>query len=220
MRVQDLKEECRGLLKQILQHPFIRKLEDDSLPFGKFQLYMKQDYLYLLAFCQMIALLIAKLDGEEAIRRYATILHDTITVELDYHKNFCERIGIQEETLRKTKPSPTTEAYSNFLLQTAYAGTTTEIVTVLYACYWSYLKIAQAMSPKHMREDYRAWIETYTSTAYQELTHSLQVDLNERLENVRENEKEHIFSLFRQSLRYEFLFWEMAFRQEAWPTDR
>jgi len=54
---------------------------------------------------------------------FADLLESTVTVEMDLHRSYAEEFGIGEAELETTTPSPTTRAYTDFLVRTAALGT-------------------------------------------------------------------------------------------------
>lgn len=217
LNATDLKEKYSELWKKSLEHPFVLELEEGSLPLEKFHYYLKQDYHYLLEYSKAIALLIAKSKNEEELRKYTEILYNTIHIEIAHHKNYCKRVGI-EENLRETEPVPTTMAYSWYLLQTAYSGTIPEILAIILPCFWVYLDISEHLETKGTREEYKEWINTYRAEEYRELVNGLRKDFNSYLKHVDGVKLERIENHFKRALQYEYMFWDMAYTQETWPV--
>ena len=65
---------------------------------------------------------------------FARLLHDTLNTEMALHVSFCADFGITEEELRATEASPTTLAYTNHLVQTAYSGGAGEAAAAILPC--------------------------------------------------------------------------------------
>lgn len=216
LKAEDLREKYSDLWKKSLEHPFVRELEEGSLPLEKFHYYLKQDYHYLLEYSKAIALLIAKSNNVEELRSYTEILYNTIHIEISHHKNYCKSVGI-EGSLRKTETAPTTMAYSQYLLQTAYSGTVPEILSIILPCFWVYLDISKHLETKGTREEYKEWINMYRSEEYRELVNGIRKDFNRYLKHVDGVELGRIETHFKRALQYEYMFWDMAYTQETWP---
>lgn len=214
MRTQDLKRKYSDLWRKNLEHPFLREIEADQLPIEKFRFYMKQDYLYLLEYCKALALMIAKSEEEVKIRDYTEILHSTINTEMEHHKQYCERVGIED--LAKTEMAPTTAAYTQYLLKTAYSNSLPETIAVILPCFWVYLDMGWKLDPSDTREEYRDWILMYRSEEFEALIQKLKDDLDQFIEEMSEREKKNIEKIFERSLRYEYKFWEMSYNMEIW----
>jgi len=214
MRSQDLKEKHSDLWEQNLKHPFLKEIESGNLPIENFKFYMKQDYLYLLEYCKAIALLIAKSESEEKIRDYTEVLYKTVNLEIDHHRKYCEEVGI--ENLEETEMAPTTAAYTQYLVKTAYSESVPQIISVILPCFWVYLDMGKELDPSDTKEDYRKWILMYRSKEFEELIKKLKDDLDSYLEKMSKDEIIRIDEIFERSLRYEYMFWEMSYGKEEW----
>jgi len=69
---------------------------------------------------------------------FADLLESTVTVEMDLHRSYAEEFGIGEAELEATTPSPTTRAYTDFLVRTAALGTFGDTVAALLPCMWGF----------------------------------------------------------------------------------
>jgi len=214
MRSKDLKEKHSDLWERNLGHLFLKEIESGDIPIENFKFYMKQDYLYLLEYCKAIALLIAKSESEEKIRDYTEVLYKTVNLEIDHHRKYCEKVGI--ENLEETEMAPTTAAYTQYLVKTAYSESVPEIISVILPCFWVYLDMGEELDPSDTKEEYREWILMYRSEEFEELIKKLKADLDSYLEKMGEDEISKIDEIFERSLRYEYMFWEMSYTIEEW----
>lgn len=215
MKAIDFKKKYSKMWNKNLNHPFLKEIENNELPIENFHFYLKQDYLYLLDYTRAIANLIAKSEKESKIRQYTEILNKTINIEIQHHKKYCKKVGIQED-LKKVEKTPTTTAYTNYLLTTSYKGTTPEIISVILPCFWIYMDIGQKLNPENTRKEYREWIRTYQAEEFQDLINKLKSELNHYLKKETEEEKQKIDKHFKRSLQYEYMFWEMSYKKENW----
>ena len=90
-------------------HPLVVGIGDGSLDLEKFRYYMRQDYIYLIDYCRVIALAAAKTSDVEDMGWFAKLLDETLNTEMSLHVSFCEDFGISEKELLATLPSPTTQ---------------------------------------------------------------------------------------------------------------
>ena len=65
---------------------------------------------------------------------------------------------------------------------------------------------------------YREWIETYGSEEYWKPVREQIRLMNHLGTSARAEEKKLMLSHFLLSSRYEFLFWDQAYRLEQWPV--
>jgi len=216
-----LREEVSSIWERIFTHPFLVEMGEARLPLDKFRFYVRQDYSYLMEFARCLGIAAAKAEERETMRTFASLLEASLTVEVEMLEGLAERLGIPPEDLRASEPAPTNEAYTCHLLYVAYSGTVGEIMAAMLPCMWSYQEIGERMGEDAAlwrHPIYSEWCSTYRSKEYIDL-----VDLyrglvdrfaSESGASVRERMRRH----FLLSSRYEYLFWDMAYRKETWPV--
>jgi thiaminase/transcriptional activator TenA len=182
---------------------------------------MKQDYVYLIDYAKMFAFGSLKARDLETMSKFSELLHSTLNVEMELHRQYAERFGITREELEATEPSPTTVAYTKYMLDTAASGSLAEVVAALLPCMWSYRETGTAFAAHPGSLDhplYREWILMYSSDEFGALT-DWTIGLMDRLaEGLPERELARLESHFVTTSKFEYLFWDMAYRQEEWPV--
>ena len=118
----------------------------DSGSADRFIYYLKQDYVYLIDYAKMFAIGSMKAQDLETMGKFAELLHSTLNVEMELHRQYAERFGITREELEQTKPAPTTVAYTKYMLDAAAQGSLAEVVAALLPCMWSYREIGAAFA--------------------------------------------------------------------------
>ncbi|OMF38639.1 thiaminase II [Paenibacillus sp. FSL H8-0548] len=210
--VQPIWESCHA-------HPFLKGLREGTLELERFIYYMKQDYVYLIDYAKMFALGSIKARDLETMSKLAELLHSTLNVEMELHRQYAERFGISRDELEATKPAPTTIAYTKYMLDAAQ-GSLAEVVAALLPCMWSYCEIGTTFAkyPGALEHPlYREWILMYSSEDFGELT-EWTIKLMDRLaEGLPERELAQLEELFVTTSKFEYMFWDMADRQEEWP---
>ena len=81
-----------------------------------------QDALYLREYARALALAGVRSPNEDALVMFAEHSAGAITVERSLHEGFLEDLGVSREDAEATEASPTTLAYTGFLLRTAALG--------------------------------------------------------------------------------------------------
>ncbi len=203
-------------------HPFVRGIGEGTLDIEKFKFWVRQDYLFLIDYARALALAAARAPDLETMRRFSDLADSTLTVEMDLHRSYAAEFGIRPEELETEVKAPTTRGYTDFLLRTAAVEGFPELTCALLPCMWGFSEIgrrlAQGARPSDQR--YAKWIDMYASTEFAELAAWCR-DLVDRTaaglpgETLRRMEE-----AFLTSSRYEYLFWEMAWREERWPVER
>lgn len=216
-----LRGEVSSIWERIFSHPFLVEMREARLPLDKFRFYVRQDYAYLMEFARCLGIAAAKVEDRDTMRTFASLLEASLTVEVEMLEELAERLGISAEELKASEPAPTNMAYTRHLLYVAYSGTVGEIMAAMLPCMWSYQEIGERVgedAPLWGHPIYSEWCSTYRSKEYIELV-GLYRDLVDRFASesgvsVRERMKRH----FILSSRYEYLFWEMAYKEETWPV--
>lgn len=215
-----LYESVQPVWQKCHAHPFLTGLRDGTLELERFIYYMKQDYVYLIDYAKMFALGSIKARDLETMGKFAELLHSTLNVEMELHRQYAERFGIARDELEATVPAPTTIAYTKYMLD-AGQGSLAEVVAALLPCMWSYREIGTTFAAHPGALDhplYREWILMYSSEEFGELT-EWTIRLMDRLaENLPERELARLEELFVVTSKFEYMFWDMANRQEEWPV--
>ena len=214
----ELWSEIAGVYRAILDQPFIRGLTDGSLDLPAFKFYIVQDSLYLGAYARALSLAAAKAPGERDVAMFNTHAAGAIEVERALHSEFFKGFGISPEVVRSTPMAPTNRAYTSYLLAVAYGRPFSEGLAALLPCYWIYWEVGKVLirkgSPNAL---YRRWIETYGGEAFGKVVEEVLALTNRTAETISPAARKAMTEHFVTTSRYEWMFWDMAHRQEAWP---
>jgi thiaminase/transcriptional activator TenA len=137
------------------------------------------------------------------------------------HRGYAAKFGIGEEALARVAAAPTTYAYTRHLLATAYAGTLPEIAAALLPCQWGYGEIGKALATAGAPPTaplYAEWIQMYAGEEYHTLVEGLIASFDALADQESTHGRERLADIFLTSSRYEWSFWEMAWRMETWPV--
>lgn len=216
--VENLINLAKPLLEAQLSHPFVEGISQGNLDKEKFKYWVKQDYLFLIEYSRLLAIASAKAPNLNLMIKFSYLLNETLNTEMSLHRSYAQRWGISEDELAKEKKSLTTEAYTSFLLRTASLGDFSELLAALIPCMWGFSEIGQALlkagKPEHKL--YSEFVEMYGSQEFKELADwSLEV-LEETTRGLPENKLNKITQIFLNSVLFEYLFWDMAYKLE--PT--
>jgi thiaminase (transcriptional activator TenA) len=219
MRLSDrVHAAAAPIWRKTLAHPFITGLGDGSLPLDNFRFYMAQDYVFLIEYSRLLALATAKAADLETMGRFANLLDATLNREMALHREFATQCGISATALAATTVAPTTYAYTRHLVRVAALADLPEIVAALLPCQWGYCEIGQMLArrgkPAHV-PFYGQWIDMYASPEFAALAAWIR-DLLDTYDGAVDEKR--LTDTFCASARYEYLFWEMAYRLEQWPV--
>ena len=193
-------------------HPFVQELGKGILPLNKFQYYLKQDYVFLINYCKVLALAASKSPSENIMKRWVSLLNETLNSEMDLHRNFCKDFGISISNLEKTIADTSTKNYCDFLIENANQNSEKFIAVSLLPCQWGYQEIAQNFLKNKFETDsfHKIWIDSYSSQEYQDVTNWLINHVDEIGKNSNNKEVEKYKQLFRSGIEYEIGFWDSA----------
>ncbi|RDZ62595.1 thiaminase II [Haloferax sp. Atlit-12N] len=214
-----IRDEADEFWSAILDHPMVVRLGEGSLDEEPFRYWVRQDYVYLVEYSRLFALGAAKAPTLDSMGTFASLLESTVNEEMDLHRSYAAEFGIDPAELEATTPSPTTRAYTDFLVRTATLGSFGDIVAALLPCMWGFnetgLRLADAGIPDH--DQYAAWVEMYAGDEFTELTDWCKALMDDVAASATESDRERYRDLFRTSAQYEYLFWDAAWRREEWP---
>ncbi|SEH42515.1 thiaminase /4-amino-5-aminomethyl-2-methylpyrimidine deaminase [Halopenitus malekzadehii] len=203
----------------ILDHPMVRQLGEGTLDEAPFRYWVRQDYVYLQEYARVFALGAAKAPDLDRMGTFAELLESTVTTEMDLHRSYAADLSIDEADLEETDPSPTTRAYTDFLVRTASHGTVGDLVAALLPCMWGFNETAKRLAadgtPEH--DQYAAWIEMYAGEEFTELTEWCKTLLDDVAADASASDRERYRKRFATSAQYEYLFWDAAWKRETWP---
>jgi thiaminase/transcriptional activator TenA len=214
-----LQDAARPIWEAILAHPYLRELGAGTLPHDRFLYFIRQDYLYLFEFARVLCAGGSKAEDLDALEMFAKHAANTVAVERVMHTGFIQRLGLKAEQLLDSERTPTTQAYTRHLLAVAREGTLGEIVAAVLPCYWIYQEVGRHLATCQPADPiYRDWIKAYGSEAFTALVQQ-QLNLVDRLgARAPAHESRRMTEHFIQSSRYEYLFWDDAYRLAAWPA--
>ncbi|WP_135661805.1 thiaminase II [Halorhabdus rudnickae] len=206
--------------KAIVDHPMVSQLGDGTLEEAPFKYWVRQDYIYLIEYGRVFALGAANAPSLGQMGRFAELLDATINTEMDLHREYATEFDINETELEATTPSPTTRGYTDFLVRTASVGTFGDTVAALLPCMWGFNETAKRLNAtgRPDEERYAAWIDTYAGAEFTELTEWCLDLMDAVAAEATKPDRERYRDLFETSARYEYRFWDAAWRQEEWSV--
>ena len=215
---QEILIEIDNIWQANLNHPFVKEIGSGTLPIEKFKYYMIQDYVYLIDYAKVFAIGALKSTDLATMAHFSSLLHATLTDEMALHRKYAAQFNISEMILASSQPAPTTLAYTNYLLSVAQTGGQVELLAVLLPCMWGYAEIGKSLtqSPGAKHALYGEWIAMYSSPEFNNLTTWLIQQFDSLTAQQTASQRIHLTNIFKNSLRYEVLFWEMSYQEEKW----
>lgn len=202
------------------EHPFLRGIADGTLAAERFDVYVRQDYVFLVEYARLLALGAARSPDLATMTRFAQLTTEILTTEMDLHRLLAAELGIPAAELEAEPPSPTTQGYTDFLVRTAAQGEFAELAVALLPCMWGYAEIGQRLAARGRSpvDRYARWVQTYASAEFGELAAWCRGLVDRLGAGLDAAGRARLHAVFLTSSRYELAFWEMAWTGERWPV--
>jgi thiaminase/transcriptional activator TenA len=202
-----------------VDHEFVQRLGDGSLPRSAFIAYLIQDYIFLIHFSRAWALAIVKSETPEQMRGAAATVNALINDEVQLHVGICAREGITEVQLLQATEEPENLVYTRYVMDTGLSGDLLDLLATLAPCVFGYADIGYRLSQCHDTPAlYREWIDTYHSDDYKPVCVSV-ASLIEQVAYSKLGDKPELnprwpvlCNRFKTATQLEANFWSMGLR--------
>jgi thiaminase (transcriptional activator TenA) len=212
---QQLQDEASPIWDAIFAHPFLKEIKEGTLPREKFRYYLAQDYLYLEGFARTVALALAKAPDSQTLEELS---HRVLTpVERPLHHQLLAAAGVSHEDIQRAGRSPTNTAYVNHMLKTASLYGLGPTAAALLPCPWTYHLLREEVGASE-HPLYSQWTAFYIAGFLENSVNAWRGFVDQAARQAGPQELEAMRDAFLTSSRYEYLFWDMAYRQERWPV--
>lgn len=203
----------------ILAHPFVTGLTDGSLDTDAFAQYVAQDVHYLRDYSRALSIVAAKAPTLADTAMFARHAAEVFDVELALHSALLPELGLDPATLGAAPPTPTTRAYTSYLLAIAYSGSFADGLATVLPCYWIYAEVGAKLAERGSADRrYQRWIDSYGGDEFA-ATVAQVLDLTDRIGPTLSSADESVARAhFVTTARYEWMFFDAAYRREDWPV--
>ncbi len=219
---ESLRSQANDSWNSYVEHDFVKKLGDGTLPREAFLHYLKQDYIFLIHFARAWALAVFKSDRIDEMRICAATVLSLIDEEMRLHIETCAAEGIDESALTATVEEPENLAYTRFVIDTGIKGDLLDLLVALSPCVFGYGEIGTrlASQPNGLSgNQYQDWISTYAGEEYQAVCNNvggLLDNVTSRLlgSNPMNSPRwPDLVKTFETATRLEVGFWSMGLRE-------
>ena len=210
-----LRAEAEPIWREIFAHPFLRGIKDGTLPLETFQYYLGQDYLYLEGFARCVAIALAKAPTIEVIEEMAKRVMTPI--ERPLHHKLLAEAGLSEAEVARSQPSPTNAGYVNHMLAVANREGLGPTAAAMLPCPWTYHLLREELGQSE-HPLYGQWTSFYVSGLLEDSVAAWRSFVDRQAEHASPEELESMRQAFLTSSRYEWMFWDAAYRREGWPV--
>jgi thiaminase (transcriptional activator TenA) len=203
----------------ILRHPFLRGLTDGSLPRESFKFYAVQDALYLREFARALSLAGARAPQDDWIIMFNEHAAGALKVERELHESFFRDFGLTHEAVAGKTLVPTKSDHTKYPPSIAYGSPFHEALAAVLPCYWIYWEVGKELEHAGSSDPlYKRWIGTYASEEFGSVVRAVLAATDQVAASLGSAEREAMRRHFVTTSRYEWMFWDMGLRREAWPS--
>ena len=215
---EQLWDSNTDIFDAILAHPFITGLTDGTLPEAAFAHFVVQDGLYLRDYARALAVVATRAPRPEAMQMFARHAADAVAAELELHSSLLPELGISAAEAEAAEPTPVNLAYTSYLLATTRGGSYAEGVGVVLPCYWIYWEVGKELVRRGSPDSrFQRWIDTYSADEFGDVVRDVIAEADRVGALLSAAERAVVARHYRATSRYEWMFWDSAYRQESWP---
>ena len=184
----------------------------------KFKFYLLQDYLYLLQYAKVFATAAIKSDTEELMTGFTASQYYILANEMNVHREYMAGFGITQAEIRSAKSSLYNRSYTANMLSHGLTGGLAEVLAAVFPCAWTYADYARRLKVQYAGKlegnFYKTWIENYASDDFSNSFEWFYSALDNLVSSMTEDQRKKIEDIFVSSVEFEYLFWDMAYKQQ------
>jgi len=210
---QDAWEAVAPIRKAIDELPFLTGMEDGTLPRDSFVYYMAQDALYLSDYGRVLAAAASQSADAAELLFWARSACTVVTVERELH-------AAHVADFAAIPRSPTCMAYTSYLFSLAAAGCYPALAAGILPCFWVYEDVGNRLKNRLgdlTGHPYADWISTYGDPEFAAATEQAKQLVDRLAAQADPDTVGRMHQGFATASRYEWMFWDAAWRHEAWP---
>lgn len=208
---EKLKHNNIDTWNKILNHNFITEIAENVLPIIKFIFYLKQDKIFLRAFCNLLTMASTITNDKEIKLWFEALMESTTKYEITMQDEILQRLdnnylnsGVSVEDV--------TRDYITYMNSVSNSEDLALIVSAIGPCPWTYYEISNALIKKNVKSKaFKKWLQFYSSDESGKQVKELKQVLNKLARNASEKKKIEMNIRFSISCNYELKFWDMAY---------
>jgi thiaminase/transcriptional activator TenA len=216
---QQLWDAAAPIYDAIGVHPFISGLADGTLPKACFGYFIVQDSHYLRDYSRALALTAARAHDDDEVAMFAGHAANAIAVERDLHAGLLGDLDLTSVDVDAAGSGPATTAYMSYLTAVCATGSYAEAVATVLPCYWIYREIGHLLAARSSPDPlYARWITTYGSPEFDTIVNQVLTAADRVGADLGAAERSRCVRHFTTTSRYEWMFWDAAYRRLEWPV--
>lgn len=209
--------------------PFLAALGDGTLDPAVFRHYLEQDGCYLREYTRALALLAARAPRTDDAEVWAGSAAAAVVAERELHADL-----LGHPLLARTgepgdgpsgpsvpvRPSPTTLGYASWLVARAATAPYAVAAAAVLPCFTVYAEVGRALAARSSEvpdNPFARWTAAYADPAFQAAS-AAAADVVERAVADAPGDADEAVATAVLATRYEWAFWDAAWRREGWPV--
>jgi len=206
------------LYQRILGHPFLVRLQDGSLAPATFAYYLEQDRLFLDLYARCLCVLASRAPTAEAVLLFSRDAADAISAEQQLESQWLAELSATPADAPPPQIAPTTLAYGSYLLSTVHREGFFLGLAAVLPCYWVYFEVGRHLARAGSSSPlYQSWIDSYSSPVFESVVQRVRGSIDEGAPRQPPDQLHLAKERFLTAVRYEWMFWDMAWHTEDWP---
>ncbi|GMM35215.1 bifunctional hydroxymethylpyrimidine kinase/phosphomethylpyrimidine kinase [Saccharomycopsis crataegensis] len=202
--------------QEYINHPFMFKVRDMSLPLEKFRHFIQQDYVYLINYSHIMSYLATYSTSKEDFR---SDLAKLFALHEEMNKTGDIISLLNDDPTKGFEPNPTNKEYMEKLLDIATnTGDALDITTALTPCFHGYSIAAHNANnsvkkyhkaDKLTTEVYTRWIDGNLQTVYSEACKVSEIEFNALIRKRCKSQQklDRVIEIFETFTKLEVQFW-------------
>ncbi|WP_051425899.1 TenA family protein [Jiangella gansuensis] len=203
----------------IRRHPFLTGLADGTLDRTVFLRYIVDDAHYLSRYARALATTAARWPEPAHAAALARFAAGAVDAERLLHATLLADDGRDIDAVDE-EPTPTCLAYVNTLQSDAALAPAGVALAGLLPCFRVYTEIGRELVTVLDGDDgshpYAAWLRTYGDPAFAADTRLAESFANDQADR-HPGTVEAMHAAYARATRFEWMFWDAAWRGETWP---
>jgi len=225
-----LRDASMPVWRQIVAHPYLKELKQGTLPVETFRCYVQQDWLYLQEFTRTVGVIAGRAADPGAMKFLLSWVEPLVSMEYHFHQKHSAQLDLDFSNVT-WEMNATNWAYTRHILTAAHTGSTTEALAALLPCPCVYSFVGAALSEgaRSPNPMYADWIDFYAPGHVDAVDSQRVYERDNRIAAIQglydrlaatadEATLRRCGRNYLVSSRYEWWFWDAAYRREDWPV--
>jgi len=207
----DAWEATTTVRRAIDELPFLRELEAGTLAEQTFTCYLEQDALYLASYARVLAACASQTSDMGELLFWTDSARTAVLIEREMHANHVA-------DLAAATMSATCTAYTSYLWSLVGGSCYPALAAGLLPCFWVYQDVGQRLAGRvgePAGHPYAEWLATYADPAFALAAEQARGIADRLAHEADPGTLTRMHDAFATATRYEWLFWDAAYRRES-----